>query len=133
MCKFIYLFYNILQKWTQLELCIKISTHSTFYLICLQLKYSINFFTQLITIFLLFHKYNACNYIPHNAFFMNPIKGMEITFKFKQMYEKKIKNINPLNLFLHKFNLLFSFQTPQSFLNHTHIMVRINKMREWTQ
>jgi hypothetical protein len=36
----------------------------------------------------IFHKYNACNYIPHNAFFMNSIKGMEITFKFKQMYEK---------------------------------------------
>jgi hypothetical protein len=93
MCKFIYLFYNTLKKWSQLKVCIKISTHGTFNLIFLWLKYSMNFFTQFITIFLFFHIYSACNYIPHNAFFMNPIKGIEITFKFKQMYEKKINNI----------------------------------------
>jgi hypothetical protein len=40
-------------------------------------------------VFVFFNKYNACNYIPHNAFFMNPIKGMEISFEFKQLYEKK--------------------------------------------
>jgi hypothetical protein len=44
-------------------------------------------------IFIFSYIYSACNYIPHNAFFMNPIKGMEITFNSNKCMKKIINNI----------------------------------------